>query len=104
MKLSELTPAMAKQAAKDVETGSRALTNIHSRIDAKMGATPSIAKTKQFKDYKKTNQQNKIKAMKQGMPYGRQDGPGTGANAVQGGALKPIAGLSIPEAEYQGKT
>ena len=90
MKLSELTPAMAKQAAKDVETGSRALTNIHSRIDAKMGATPSIAKTKQFKDYKKTNQQNKIKAMKQGMPYGRQDGPGTGANSTQGGALKPM--------------
>ena len=41
--------------------------------------------------------------MKQGMPYGRQDGPGTGANAMPGGALKPIAGLSIPEAEYQGK-
>jgi hypothetical protein len=90
VKINELTPAMAKQAAKDVETGSRALTNIHSKIDARMGSTPSIANTQQFKDYKKTNQQNKIKAMKSGMPYGRQDGPGTGANAQRGGSLKPM--------------
>lgn len=90
VKINELTPAMAKQAAKDVETGSRALTNIHSKIDARMASTPSIANTQQFKDYRKTNQQNKIKAMKSGMPYGRQDGPGTSANAQRGGSLKPM--------------
>ena len=46
---------------------------MHSKIDAKLKNTPSIAKTKAFKDYDKGNQQRKISAMQQGMPYGRQD-------------------------------
>ena len=99
----EFTEPMARQAAKDAETGARAMVQFHNRMDAKMANTPSIANTQQYKDYKKGNQQRKIAAMKQGMPYGRQDGPGTGANAMPGGALKPIAGISIPEAEYQGR-
>jgi len=93
MNLKEFTPELTKKAVQGAETSARALTQFHNKMDAKMANTPSIANTQQYKDYKKGNQQRKIKAMKQGMPYGRQDGPGTGANAVQGGALKPIAGI-----------
>ena len=103
MKLKEFTPELTKKAVQGAEASARALVGFHQKMDAKMANTPSIANTQQYKDYKKGNQQRKIAAMKQGMPYGRQDGPGTGANAVQGGALKPIAGIRIPEAEYQGK-
>ena len=95
MKLKEFTPELTKKAVQGAEAGARAMVGMHNRLDAKMANTPSIANTQQYKDYKKGNQQRKIKAMKQGMPYGRQDGPGTGANAVQGGALKPIAGLKF---------
>ena len=45
---------------------------MHSKIDAKLKNTP-IAKTQAFKDYEKGKPQRKIKAMKQGMPHGRQD-------------------------------
>ena len=82
-----------KKGASDAETAARNTVRMHNKIDAKLANTPSIAKTKQYKDYKKGNQQRKTTAMKQGMPYGRQDGPGTGANSKQGGALKPIPGL-----------
>jgi len=86
--------------AKDAERGVRTAVDVHSKIDAKMAATPNIANTQDYQDYASGNQQRKIKAMRQGMPYGRQDGPGTGANATAGGALKP---LFQAEAEYQGK-
>tara|TARA_B100000927_G_scaffold255375_1_gene222115 strand:- start:30 stop:476 length:447 start_codon:yes stop_codon:yes gene_type:complete len=82
-----------KKGASDAEMAARTAVRLHNKIDAKLANTPSIAKTQQYKDYKKGNQQRKIAAMKKGMPYGRQDGPGTGANSKPGGALKPIPGL-----------
>jgi len=59
--------------ANNANTAANVATAMHSKIDAKLKNTPSIAKTKAFKDYDKGNQQRKISAMKQGMPYGRQD-------------------------------
>ena len=91
-----------KQGASDAETAARTAVRMHNKLDAKMANTPGIANTQQYKDYKKGNQQRKTKAMQQGMPYGRQDGPGTGANSMPGGSLKPIAGIKT-EAEYNGK-
>lgn len=62
-----------KKGAASANQAARTATAMHSKIDAKLKNTPSIAKTQAFKDYEKGNQQRKIKAMKQGMPYGRQD-------------------------------
>lgn len=59
--------------ANNANTAANVATAMHSKIDAKLKNTPSIAKTKAFKDYDKGNQQRKISAMQQGMPYGRQD-------------------------------
>jgi hypothetical protein len=97
----EFTEPMARQAVKTADASARALVQFHNKMDAKMANTPSIANTQQYKDYKKGNQQRKTAAMKQGMPYGRQDGPGTGANSMPGGALKPIPGLNMNESEYE---
>lgn len=62
-----------QKGAASANKAAQTATAMHSKIDAKLKNTPSIAKTKAFKDYEKGNQQRKIKAMKQGMPYGRQD-------------------------------
>ena len=62
-----------KKGAASANQAAHTATAMHSKIDARLKNTPSIAKTKAFKDYEKGNQQRKIKAMKQGMPYGRQD-------------------------------
>lgn len=48
------------------------MTKLHSKIDSKLANSP-FSKTSAFKNYKATNQANKIAAMKQGVPYGRQD-------------------------------
>lgn len=48
------------------------MTKLHSKIDSKLANSP-FSKTSAFKNYKATNQANKISAMKQGVPYGRQD-------------------------------
>lgn len=48
------------------------MTKLHSKIDSKLANSP-FGKTSAFKNYKATNQANKIAAMKQGVPYGRQD-------------------------------
>jgi len=69
----ELSENIFTTGANNANTAANVATAMHSKIDAKLKNTPSIAKTKAFKDYDKGNQQRKISAMKQGMPYGRQD-------------------------------
>tara|TARA_B100000927_G_scaffold261026_1_gene230968 strand:- start:199 stop:2541 length:2343 start_codon:yes stop_codon:yes gene_type:complete len=61
-----------KKGANDAMTLAKNMTNMHSKIDSKLANSP-FSKTSAFKNYKSTNQANKIAAMKQGVPYGRQD-------------------------------
>ena len=70
--VSELNADMFKQGAKDANKLAKSAVDMHSKADAAMANSP-IAKTQQYKDYQKTNMDNKKAAMKQGMPYGRQD-------------------------------
>ena len=75
MKIYEITETNAdtfKKGAKDAEKLAKAAVDMHSKADAAMANSP-VAKTKKYKDYKKTSQEKKIAAMKKGMPYGRQD-------------------------------
>ena len=75
MKIFEIVTEDAnafKKGAKDANTLAKHATAMHSKADAAMANSP-VAKTQQYKDYKKTSQQKKIDAMKKGMPYGRQD-------------------------------
>ena len=75
MRIKEIDQNVFKKGAASANKAAHTATAMHSKIDARLKNTPSIAKTQAFKDYEKGNQQRKIKAMKQGMPYGRQDGP-----------------------------
>jgi len=70
--LNELNADMFKQGADSANKLAKSAVDMHSKADAAMANSP-FAKTKQYKDYQKTNMDNKKAAMKQGMPYGRQD-------------------------------
>ena len=59
---------MARQAFKDAETGARAMVPSTTKWMLKWQTQSHCLNTQQYKDYKKGNQQRKIKAMKQGMP------------------------------------
>lgn len=63
-----------KTGAKDANKLANLAVDMHSKADAAMANSP-VANTQQYKDYQKTNMDNKRAAMKKGMPYGRQDGP-----------------------------
>ena len=63
-----------KKGAKAANSLAHSAVAMHSKMDAAMANSP-FAKTQQYKDYQKTNMDNKKAAMQKGMPYGRQDGP-----------------------------
>ena len=72
--VKESNAQVFKQGAKAANSLAHSAVAMHSKMDAAMANSP-FAKTQQYKDYEKTNMNNKRAAMKQGMPYGRQDGP-----------------------------
>ena len=72
--MKENNAQVFKQGAKAANSLAHSAVDMHSKIDAAMANSP-LAKTQQYKDYQKTNMDNKRAAMKKGMPYGRQDVP-----------------------------
>lgn len=81
--INEKNANIFKKGADDANKLAKSMTQMHSKIDAKLANTPSIAKTQQYKDYKKQNMARKKDAMKKGVPYGRQDvGETTTAGAI----------------------